>query len=90
MSGRIKAPVKATLPAMARGAQKAKNRVTFKGGEAQDDLDQELMEINSKVSEAKINAQIPPMQNFHDHDDSIYHTKSPSVYEDIASGPKSA
>ena len=87
VSGRIKASVKAELPKAAR-AQSSARRVAFKGAKG-DDLDQEMMEINSNLSEAQMNAKIPPMHFDQDGGDSIFLTKSPSVYDGIASGTRS-
>jgi hypothetical protein len=90
VSGRIKAPVKATLPTAARGTPKIPRAVSFKNvGSKHDDLDQDLMEINSNRSSAKLNSQAPPARFDQDPLDSLYQTKSPSVYEGLVSGHKS-
>lgn len=90
VSGKLKAPVKAALPTAARGPS-GKHKVSFKNGGGQvDDLDQEIMEINSNRSSAKVSAQVPPMRLSHDQADTLYETKSPSVYDGIISGAKSA
>ena len=90
ISGRIKPSVKASLPKNARGALKTQNKVSFKNHLSnKDDLDQDLMEINSNLSEARINAQIAPIRLSDDNADSLYETKSPSVYAAM-SGSRSA
>lgn len=89
VSGRLKNPVKASLPSAARS--KGGQRVAFKqDSQRGDDLDQEIMELNSNRSSAKVSAQIPPMRISHEPADSLYETKSPSVYNEIISGAKSA
>jgi hypothetical protein len=87
VSGRIKSAVKAELPKAARAPSSAK-RSAFKG-EKTDDLDQKIMEINSNLNEAKINSNIPPIHLDRDDGDSVFFTRSPSVYDGLVSGTKS-
>lgn len=87
-SGRVKAKVKASLPTAARGTA-SRPQTARSARHAKDDLDDELAELRSQRSSAKISAQVPPMMPGPEVD-SVFDTKSPSVYARLASDPQSA
>lgn len=91
ISGRIKPSVKASLPSEARApTAKAKSKMSASHSSRRSKLDDELDEINSRRSEARFSAQVPPMHFDRERAEFDYMTKSPSVMDSWIKQSKSA